>query len=98
MMIMNYAPTIADMGAMRDGELLIELPKPYGPYYALMSAGATWDELTEACPVWQKGGEWWRERGTGNVLSALELRTTSKFLYPALSDAQLEKYLNEKEA
>lgn len=97
MMVMNYSPSIADMGAMRDGERLIELPEPYGRYYARMSTGLSWKELTETCPTWEKGGGWWNESGTGNVLSALELRTTRKYLYPALSDQLLEQYLTEEE-
>lgn len=97
MMVMNYAPTIADMKAMRDGERLVEFPRPYGPYYTLMSTGETWQSLTDGLPVWEKGGDWWREKGTGNVLSALELRTTRKYLYPMLSDDLIEKYLTETE-
>lgn len=92
-MVMNYSPSIADMQAMPDGEQLIGLPEPYGRYYSRMATGETWDQLTNGLPVWEKGGRWWRERGTGNVLSVTELRTTQQHLYPCLTDDTLAKYL-----
>lgn len=92
-MVMNYSPSIADMNAMRDGEQVIELPEPYGRYYARMATGETWDTLTDGLPVWEKGGKWWRQKGTGNVLSLTELRCTAKHLYPCLTDDILADYL-----
>lgn len=98
MMVCNYAPTLADMKAMLDGDRLIELPQPYGPYYALLQSGKTWEELTRGLPVWVKGGKWWRQEGSGTVLAATELRYTARHLYPCLTDNQLADYMTAKES
>lgn len=96
-MVMNYSPSIADMQAMPDGETLVELPLPYGRYYARMATGATWAELTDGLPIWEKGGRWWRQKGSGLVLSVTELRCTRKWLYPCLTDKTLHNYLEAME-
>lgn len=96
MIVGNYAPSIADMKAMADGDHLVELPGPYGPYHARLAAGETWEEITSGLPVWTKGGAWWRQKGSGTVLSATELRVTRKHLYPLLADNQLHDYMEGK--